>query len=291
MKAKTTLQFPERGRLLQGPDRLGRGFFTHLQRDVMMAGDWIKIREDLHEDAAVLNIADRLKVRPEVVVGYLVRFWSWVSRNTDDGTISGVSIDSVEQVLNLPHFLGFMRDVGWLEYIEDTSGKALIIPHFERHLSESAKKRAKDQRRKQEDRKRPQSVRAKTDKSRTREEESKSKSKRRSKEPPKSPTGDFDPTKLEMPFPSADFVIAWSDFSKMRREIRKPLRETGAKASLKKLGAMGEARAIAALEHTTANEWQGIREPEQPVAKKPKYGEPGFKQRVATEEEMEAWQP
>ena len=50
--------------------------------------------------------------------------------------------------------------------------------------------------------------------------------------------------------------------SAMRTEIKKPMRPTGTKAALKRLEAMGESRAVTALEYTTANEWQGIREPE-----------------------------
>ena len=139
-----------------------------------MAGDWIKIREDLHEDPAVLKLSAKLRTRPEHVVGYCVRFWSWVSRNCDDGYIRGVDIDAVESVLNLPNFLHYLCEVEWLDYIEETHGCTMIIPHFERHLSESAKKRARDTERKREGRKasekRPSSVRKKTDKTRTREE-------------------------------------------------------------------------------------------------------------------------
>lgn len=74
----------------------------------------------------------------------------------------------------------------------------------------------------------------------------------------------FDPTALPLPFSSDAFAAAWSAFCQMRTEIRKPIGQTGSEASLRKLAAMGEERAIAALEHTTANEWQGIREPDGP---------------------------
>lgn len=74
----------------------------------------------------------------------------------------------------------------------------------------------------------------------------------------------FDPTRLALPFSSEEFESAWGAFCRMRREIRKPMGQTGTEATLRKLAQMGEERAIAALEHTTANEWQGIREPELP---------------------------
>ena len=76
----------------------------------------------------------------------------------------------------------------------------------------------------------------------------------------------FDPASLSLPFSSDSFATAWRAFCRMRAEIRKPMRQTGAEATLQKLADMGEARAVAALQHTTANEWQGIREPDTPKA-------------------------
>ena len=54
----------------------------------------------------------------------------------------------------------------------------------------------------------------------------------------------------------------WGDFEQHRREIRKPLTPTAAKHANLQLQAMGEGRAIAALRHTIAKGWQGIREPD-----------------------------
>lgn len=65
-----------------------------------------------------------------------------------------------------------------------------------------------------------------------------------------------------LPFTSPDFLSAWSDFEQHRREIHKPLKPTSRKMALKELATMGEHRAIAALRHTIAKGWQGIREPE-----------------------------
>lgn len=65
-----------------------------------------------------------------------------------------------------------------------------------------------------------------------------------------------------LPFHSELFQSAWSDFGKHRSEIRKPLKPTMTKGILAELERMGEARAIAAIRHTIAKGWQGIREPE-----------------------------
>lgn len=58
------------------------------------------------------------------------------------------------------------------------------------------------------------------------------------------------------------FKAAWADWVGHRRDIRHPLTPRMVKAQFAKFGKMGVARAIAALQHSTANGWQGIFEPE-----------------------------
>lgn len=79
------------------------------------------------------------------------------------------------------------------------------------------------------------------------------------KKPPKSPKG----TSLPLPH-GPRFKEAWENWVKHRSEIRKKLTPTSTKAQLKKLGEMPEARAVAMIEHTISNGWQGLREPEPP---------------------------
>jgi hypothetical protein len=83
---------------------------------------------------------------------------------------------------------------------------------------------------------------------------------------PSSPTKARKPkTKSEpepvLPFTSPAFREAWTAWVRHRKEIRKPLTPTASERQLKKLADMGEARAIAALDHSMANGWQGIFEP------------------------------
>jgi len=119
-----------------------------------MAGDWIKIREDLNEDPAVLRMAIAMNERPEHIVGYCTKFWAWISRNVSPesrdncpaASVTGVPLLSLEVALNLPGFLTALLAVDWLEY-DDGAGTAdgqpiIHVPKLERHLSESAKKRA-----------------------------------------------------------------------------------------------------------------------------------------------------
>jgi hypothetical protein len=81
---------------------------------------------------------------------------------------------------------------------------------------------------------------------------------------------------LPLPFVSDGFAKAWDEWKGHRREIRKPLTSaTGAK-QLAKLAAMGEAAAIATIDHSIAGGWQGLFPPTQP-----KTGQPGTPPRFA----------
>lgn len=63
------------------------------------------------------------------------------------------------------------------------------------------------------------------------------------------------------------FREAWETWLEFRRdELRKPVTPISGKMSLKLLSRLGASRAIEAIEHTIANGWQGIREPDQPRA-------------------------
>jgi hypothetical protein len=59
------------------------------------------------------------------------------------------------------------------------------------------------------------------------------------------------------------FRLAWSEFKTHRKQIKKHLTPLAESKALNELVALGEQRAIAAINHTIARGWQGIREPEQ----------------------------
>jgi len=158
-----------------------------------MAGDWIKMRLDLAEDPAVIEMADELGVREETVVGYCHAFWCWASRQCHDGRVTGVTLTSLGRVLSLPGFPEILVKVGWLKYQESGLKPVLEIPHFERHLSESAKTRALAANRKSRQRV-PKMSRTERDKTGTREEESREESLdsslKKEESPPDKPGGD-----------------------------------------------------------------------------------------------------
>jgi len=65
-----------------------------------------------------------------------------------------------------------------------------------------------------------------------------------------------------LPFDSSDFSLFWQNWNQHLIEKKKPLKPTARKQQLARLKEMGEARAIAALKHSMANNWQGIFEPD-----------------------------
>jgi uncharacterized protein YdaU (DUF1376 family) len=72
-----------------------------------------------------------------------------------------------------------------------------------------------------------------------------------------------------------ELAEAMADFKAHRDEIRKPITPRAGTMLLRQIEDMGPARAVAAIQHTIANGWQGLREPEQPRANGPK---PGYRQ-------------
>ena len=84
--------------------------------------------------------------------------------------------------------------------------------------------------------------------------------------PPRGKDAGFDPLKIPLPFDSPQFVAAWGSWATHRREISKPLKATMAAKQLEHFVAIGEARAVAMINHTISKGWIGLREPdEQPT--------------------------
>ena len=124
----------------------------------MAIQNWIPMRTDLRYDPSVGKIAVMMKERVEVVIGYLHSVWCWADVATEDGVISGITLDKAEEMLAMPHFLHYMHDVGWLDYIETTKSCQIVFPNWDNWMSKCSRKRLKDAKRKELDR---------TDKTRT----------------------------------------------------------------------------------------------------------------------------
>ena len=116
-----------------------------------MAGDWIKLRTNLHGDPAVIAMARALREDAFSIVGRLHALWAWADQHTDDGELPYTVLDDINDVVKKRGFAEQMVRVGWLEHRPDEPG--IIIPLWDRHNGRSAKKRCLDseaQRRKRE---------------------------------------------------------------------------------------------------------------------------------------------
>lgn len=102
-----------------------------------MAGDWIKMRVDLGDDPAVIQIAASLDISEDEVVGKLHRLWAWADRHTTDGTAPAITAKWVDRYVSMSGFAEAMVDAGWISF----SDAGVAFPGFERHNGESAKRR------------------------------------------------------------------------------------------------------------------------------------------------------
>ena len=128
-----------------------------------MAGDWIKMRADLHTHPKVVRMASALKADRLRIVGGLHSAWCLFDVHSVDGLLDGYSADTLDDLIGFPGFARAMMAVGWLE----ENDESLVMPRFEAHNGQSAKRRAQDADRKRNVRKVSASE---ADKKRTREE-------------------------------------------------------------------------------------------------------------------------
>lgn len=72
----------------------------------------------------------------------------------------------------------------------------------------------------------------------------------------------MEPAPLPASLDTEAFQKAWGQFRTHRQQIKKKLTPMAETMALKEMVAIGEPRAIRAIEHTIAKGWQGIREPD-----------------------------
>ena len=141
-----------------------------------MAGDWIKMRADLHTHPKVVRISSALNADRLRTVGGLHAVWCLFDAHSDDGQLCGYTADALDSLIGWNGFSSALAAVGWLEI----SDSGLSLPRFDTHNGSSAKRRAQETDRKRDARKKSASD---ADKKRTREE------KRREEHKPSKPPG------------------------------------------------------------------------------------------------------
>jgi hypothetical protein len=109
-----------------------------------VADFWIKIEKSTPDKPEIFEIANELDLDPDAVLGKLIRVWVWMDSNSESGHIKSVTAFLIDRVSGHKGFADAMKKYGWLD--DDH------IPNFDRHMGESAKKRAKDSERKRKSR-------------------------------------------------------------------------------------------------------------------------------------------
>lgn len=113
-----------------------------------MAGDWIKMRVNLHDDTDVVSIAQAVRARSLradcsmcaqrcAVVGALHLVWSLFDTHSKDGVLRAYTLEMIDEKVGLPGFAEAMQSVGWLAVVDNS----LAMPDFEEWLGKSAKRR------------------------------------------------------------------------------------------------------------------------------------------------------
>jgi hypothetical protein len=139
-----------------------------------MAGDWIKMRVDLWNDPRVVRMMSALNADKATVCGALFRTWSLADQYTEDGRLVGYTSDALDSEISVKGWSHVLQTVGWLK----VEANAVIVPRFDEHNGQSAKRRVMERERKRRSRDSPPTVRktsaSKSDRKRLREEKSES---------------------------------------------------------------------------------------------------------------------
>lgn len=116
-----------------------------------MAGEWIKVRNDLHTHPKVVRMASALDADRLRVVGGLHAVWCLFDVHSIDGSLSGYSAKVVDGLIGFVGFADAMSAVDWLQIDAD----GLTLPEFDEHNGQSAKRRATETKRKRLERDQP----------------------------------------------------------------------------------------------------------------------------------------
>lgn len=104
---------------------------------------WIKLDKQLFHDPKIARIATALGVRRHEAVGLVAHAWAYFDTHSTDGTIEFGTPDMVDQYVGRHGVAEAMASVGWLDW----NDKHLVMPDFDKHMGQSAKRRAVDRER------------------------------------------------------------------------------------------------------------------------------------------------
>lgn len=108
-----------------------------------MAGDWIKIEAATPRKIEVYLLAEKLACDITQALGCVVAFWCLYDQQVQSGNALSVTEVTLDSMIGVTGFTRAMLEVGWLR---GEDGK-YMVPNVDRHLSNTAKKRALNARR------------------------------------------------------------------------------------------------------------------------------------------------
>ncbi len=109
-----------------------------------MAGHWIEWEKGLVRKPEVLRIARLMGRTPQHAAACCMMVWEWAEDVTESGIIAGVSAADVSFAAGVEGIAEAMIEAGWLLETDDS----VVLPNWERHNGEPAKRRAVDAMRK-----------------------------------------------------------------------------------------------------------------------------------------------
>lgn len=201
-----------------------------------MPGDWIKVEKDTPEKAEIGALCSTLGIIPDVAFMKCFKVWRWADSNTVNGHVRSVTLSFLDEVAGLPGFSQALVNIGWL-YVRSDS---LEFPNFDRHMGQSAKRRAVAANRKRNERSRKAS----------RSCHAGGVTKRRERDKKKTP--------LNPPFESERFRQAWTDWESHRKQKGTKLTDNTIAQQFKYLASLGESEAIKTLEFSIRQGWTGL---------------------------------
>jgi len=224
-----------------------------------MAGTWIKMMKNLHDNLKVEEIASITGLDTYAVVGRLHKLWSWVDEESEDGQNILTTDARINRRIECDTFATALRQVGWIEG-ED---KAISFVNFTEHNGATAKKRAADSARigqKRRCRKNVATDATKTRPEKRREENSKSSPTENKGDASASRASDFDwdrdcPQGMNTPAVQAA-MGDWFDYRRERKLAKwKP---STIKRQLAAFADDGPDAFVAAVDHSIRQQYQGL---------------------------------
>lgn len=103
-----------------------------------MAGDWIKMRDNLWDDPRIARLCDLTGESEAAVIGGLYWLWSTADQHTEDGVMPGLSTNGIDRKTGIKGLGSGLVAIGWIV----DHPECIRIVNFEEHNGSSAKKRA-----------------------------------------------------------------------------------------------------------------------------------------------------